>query len=104
MAALKRIAVLGAGKMGLGIAQAFATKGFPVKVVYVYDDKTRYDARAVLRGNLEVLVRSEVLDSEQVPEILGRISFADSLEEVAGEADILFDQYEEITESETDNP
>lgn len=91
MAEMKRIAVLGAGKMGLGIAQAFATKGFPVKVVYVYDDKTRYDARAVLRSSLEVLVRAEVLTPAQVPEILDRISFADTLEEIAGEADIVFE-------------
>ena len=91
MAELKQIAVLGAGKMGLGIAQAFATKGYRVKVVYVYDDKTRYDARAVIRGNLEVLVRSDVLKAEQVPEILDRIGFVDTLEEIAGETDILFE-------------
>ena len=29
----KNIAVLGAGKMGLGIAQLFATKGHQVKVI-----------------------------------------------------------------------
>ena len=34
----KNIAVLGAGKMGLGIAQLFASKGHQVKVIYVYDD------------------------------------------------------------------
>ena len=30
----KNIAVLGAGKMGLGIAQLFASKGHQVKVIY----------------------------------------------------------------------
>ena len=50
----KNIAVLGAGKMGLGIAQLFATKGHQVKVIYVYDDKIRCDSAAVVRSNLSV--------------------------------------------------
>ena len=87
----KRVAVLGAGKMGLGIAQLFATKGHEVKVIYVYDDKTRYDAREVIRGNLEVLVENQVLTKEEIPAILDRVSFVDGPEEIADFADIVFE-------------
>lgn len=91
MSSKKRVAVLGAGKMGLGIAQLFATQGHEVKVIYVYDDKTRYDAREVIRGNLNVLVENEVMTKEDVPVILDRIGFVDEPEEVADFADIVFE-------------
>ena len=79
----KRIGVLGAGKMGLGIAQLFATRGYPVRVIYVYDDKTRYDAREVIRENLQVLVDNDALDGAEIPSILDRIGFVDEPEEIA---------------------
>ena len=37
----KKVAILGAGVMGTGIAQTFAMKGHQVKIIYVYDDKER---------------------------------------------------------------
>lgn len=86
-----RVAVLGAGKMGLGIAQLFATRGHEVKVIYVYDDKTRYNAAEVIRGNLSVLVENEVLSQEEADAALGRIGFVDTIEETAGFADIVFE-------------
>ena len=91
MSSKKNVSVLGAGKMGLGIAQLFATKGYNVKVIYVYDDKTRYDARAVVEDNLRVLAANDALDEAQIPEILGRIGFVDTIEEVADFADIVFE-------------
>ena len=86
-----RVAVLGAGKMGLGIAQLFATRGHEVKVIYVYDDKIRYDAAEVIRGNLSVLVANEVLTQQEADAALGRIGFVDTMEETAGFAGIVFE-------------
>ena len=86
-----RVAVLGAGKMGLGIAQLFATKGHDVRVIYVYDDKTRYDSREVIRGNLTVLVENEVMTQAEADAALEHISFVDTIEETVGFADILFE-------------
>ncbi len=91
MSEKKRVAVLGAGKMGLGIAQLFATKGYEVRVIYVYDDKIRCDARKVLQENLDVLVANDVIVSGDVPAIMGRIDFVDTIEEAAGFADIVFE-------------
>ena len=87
----KNIAVLGAGKMGLGIAQLFATKGYEVRVIYVYDDKQRCDAAAVIADNLKVLVDNDVIDAGDVAQILGRITFVDEIEEAAGFADMVFE-------------
>ena len=87
----KNVAVLGAGKMGLGIAQLFATKGHQVKVIYVYDDKIRCDAAAVVRDNLSVLVENEVMTQQEADEAAARISFVDTIEEVADFADIVFE-------------
>lgn len=91
MSKIERVSVLGAGKMGLGIAQAFATAGYQVKVIYVYDDKQRYDAREVIRGNLQVLAKNNALAEDRIEEILNHISFVDTIEEVADFADIVFE-------------
>ena len=89
--AKKNISVLGAGKMGLGIAQLFATKGHDVRVIYVADDKERYDAREVVRGNLNVMVENDAIPASEVETILNHITFVDTIEEVAGFADIVFE-------------
>ncbi len=91
MSEKKNIAVLGAGKMGLGIAQLFATAGNQVKVIYVYDDKQRYDAREVIRGNMAILIENDVMTQEEADAALERISFVDTIEETVGFADIVFE-------------
>ena len=80
MADKKRVAVLGAGKMGLGIALLFAMKGHEVKVIYVYDDKIRCDARAVIKANLRVLVDNDVVTAEDADAAIDRVGFVDSIE------------------------
>ncbi len=87
----KNVAVLGAGKMGLGIAQLFATKGYDVRVIYVYDDKIRQDAAAVVRGNLQVLADNDVISADAIDGILSHIRFVDTVEEAADFADIVFE-------------
>ena len=49
------IGVIGGGKMGVGIAQLFATKGYPVTVIYVGNDKERNDSAKNMRANLPFL-------------------------------------------------
>lgn len=87
----KKIAVLGAGKMGLGITLLFACKGYDVKVIYVFDDKKRGNAMEVLNTNLKVLCDNDVIQTNQVNEILSHITFTESLEEAAAFADIIFE-------------
>ena len=87
----KRVAILGAGVMGTGIAQTFAAKGHEVMMIYVYDDKLRAKPLETMRGNLEILCQNEVLTEDEIPEILGRVSFTEDLEEAAQFADIIFE-------------
>lgn len=87
----KKIAILGAGAMGTGIAQAFALKGFEVKVIYVYDDKTRWNPVESITKDLKTLCENEVFAEAEIPNVLGRISFTESLDEAAEFADIIFE-------------
>ena len=58
----KKIAVLGAGVMGTGIAQLFATKGYPVTIIYVYDDIVRAKPIETMKANLQVLCDNGVMN------------------------------------------
>ncbi len=87
----KKIAVLGAGVMGTGIAQTFAAKGHEVMLIYVYDDKLRSKPLETMKGNLEILCQNDVMTEEEIPEILGRVHFTESLEEAADFADVIFE-------------
>jgi len=86
---LKNIAVLGAGKMGSGIAQFFATKGYDVKVIYVHDDKAVGNGKSI-PTNLQFLCDNGVIKADEIPAIISRISFVDTIQEAA-DADIVFE-------------
>ena len=87
----KKIAILGAGTMGTGIAQLFASKGHLVKIIYVYDDKERARPLETMRDNMQVLKEQGVLEEAAVRETLDRVSFTESLEEAAAFADVIFE-------------
>lgn len=86
----EHIAVLGAGKMGAGIAQCFAMQGYPVTVIYVYDDKERGNGISTIENNLTILSRNGVVEAGDIPAILARIQFVDNIEDV-DKADIVFE-------------
>lgn len=87
----KRVAVLGAGVMGTGIAQTFAMKGHQVKIIYVYDDKERAKPLKTMESNLSVLADNGVITESAIPEIVSHVSCTESLEEAAEFADIIFE-------------
>ncbi len=80
-----RIAVLGAGVMGAGIAQVFAQFGFAVVQTDV-SEAVLTRSKAAMRRNLEGLVAKGKLAAEEVERILGRISQTTVLEDAAGGA------------------
>lgn len=87
----KKVAVLGAGVMGTGIAQTFAMKGHEVKIIYVYDDKERAKPLETMKEGLQVLANHAVIEERAIPEIISKVSFTESLEEAAEFADIIFE-------------
>ncbi len=85
-----KIGVIGGGKMGVGIAQLFATKGYNVTVIYVGNDKERNDSAKNMRANLTFLAENDVVADEEIDTILSRVSYSEDLVDVAN-ADIVFE-------------
>ena len=78
-ATIKRVAVIGGGVMGNGIAQVFATSGFEVELV---DAKPEFVERALgnITKNLERVAKKLNWAADQAPSILKRIEGGTSLE------------------------
>jgi 3-hydroxybutyryl-CoA dehydrogenase len=105
-----RIVAAGAGRMGRGIAIAFAWAGHPVDVV---DLKPREpaafaaleaDATAEIAQSLEQLVELGAADADAVPRLLSRIRFvpaADAACALAG-AEVVFEAVPETLEAKRD--
>ena len=100
------IGVLGAGLMGHGIAQIFATAGHPV--VMVDQDPTAFDrARDKIRQNLDLLTEYEWIDESTAASVLPRITTSTDLsmlvpsdlviEAIAEDVDIKREIYGELS-------
>src|SRR5437867_1341060 len=78
-AAVKRVAVIGGGVMGNGIAQAFATSGFDVELV---DVKAEFVERALgqIANSLDRVAKKQSWPEDRAASILGRIRGGTSLE------------------------
>ncbi len=104
------IALVGPGRMGRGMAHAFAYAGFPVTVVDFKErapaDYERIEAemRVEIAGNLEFLSSLDVLSEDQIKAILDLIAFAPPLasEGVLAGADFIFDCVPETKEAKAE--
>lgn len=85
---IKRIAVLGAGTMGPGIAQNYAMGGYEVRL-YTRSKETMDKAKVMLRTNLDTFVEEELLTAEQARQVLGRISYHASVPEAVDGAQFI---------------
>jgi 3-hydroxybutyryl-CoA dehydrogenase len=84
---IKKIAVIGAGTMGNGIAQVFAAHGYPVVMTDIKDEFVKRGMAAIDKS-LSRLVKKELLDEKTKGEILGRITTSTSLKD-ASSADLV---------------
>ena len=84
------IGVIGGGKMGVGIAQLFATKGYPVTVIYVGNDEERNDSAKNMCANLTFLAENGVVDAGEIDAILARVVYTEDIQAIAN-ADIVFE-------------
>ena len=87
MREIKQIAVFGAGKMGSGIAQLFATGKYPV-YLWAFDEAEKERALKTMKENLQLLAENDILSPEEIPDILNRIKITTDFEEVAFSADL----------------
>ena len=82
MAASEKIAVLGAGQMGNGIAHVFAQSGYEVTMIDISSDAlTR--GRATIATNLDRQIKKGTLAANQKDAILGRVAASTSFDAVA---------------------
>ena len=87
---MRRIAVIGAGLMGHGIAQIFAGKEWRVSLTDV-DEAILSKAVQGIRANLTFLAQNGIGALEDVEPALGRIRTTLSLEEAASDADFVIE-------------
>src|SRR3972149_2970636 len=87
---LSKVAVIGAGEMGHGIAELAALRGYDVRM---RDIKQEFLDRGMerIRWSLGKLVDKAQLRKEQADEALGRIRPTLSLEEAVRDADLVIE-------------
>jgi 3-hydroxybutyryl-CoA dehydrogenase len=78
-----KIAVLGAGQMGNGIAHVFAHAGFPVTMIDISRDALA-KGRDTIGKNLDRQVKKGTLTAEDRDKALARVATADTMDAVAG--------------------
>ena len=80
-----RIAVIGAGQMGNGIAHVFAQSGFDVAIVDVSEGALA-KGRETIAKNLDRQIKKGTIREEDKASIMGRVSTHTSIDAVAGAA------------------
>jgi len=91
----ENIAVIGAGLMGHGIAQIFASQGHRVSLSDV-SDEILAKAIASIRANLTLMAQSGIGRQEEIEPAIGRIRLTRKLEEAATDAQFVV---EAVTEN-----
>jgi 3-hydroxybutyryl-CoA dehydrogenase len=91
---VKKVAVVGAGTMGPGLAQVFASAGHPVSL-YSRSEATLERAMSVADANMETFVRHGLLSSDDVTAARARITPTRSLEEAGTGASLIIESIAE---------
>ena len=94
---IERIAVVGAGLMGHGIAQEFAVAGYDVRL---YDRSAEVLGGAIerIRGNLRTMAGLGMVDGAQIEPALSRIETKAALADAVEKADYVVEAvFEELT-------
>jgi 3-hydroxyacyl-CoA dehydrogenase len=88
LADIKKVAVLGAGTMGPGIAQMFAMGGRTV-TMWTRSEETREKAKETLHKSLVTFSEEDLLPKSDVETVFNRVSFALTVEEAVQGADFI---------------
>lgn len=85
-----KIAVVGGGAMGNGIAHVFALKGFHVSLIEMSEGLVR-KAIKTIEGNLDRQLKKQLIDEKSKSDALARISPIVGLENTPGEVDLVIE-------------
>ena len=91
---VKKVAIFGAGTMGPGLAQVFATAGYDV-MMYSRKAETLDKGMSVAKANLATFVECGLLGEDAVSGILARITTTQSVEEAGLDADFVIESIAE---------
>ncbi|MBS7525273.1 3-hydroxyacyl-CoA dehydrogenase family protein [Fusibacter paucivorans] len=94
---IKKIAIIGAGTMGPGIAQVFAMHAYEV-VLFDIDTEKRQNAKKMIRVNLETFVEEGYLAAEAVTAVLDRIAIVDTMAAAVADAQFVIESVSEKPE------
>jgi len=86
---VKKVAVIGAGTMGNGIAQVFAQRGYPVVMIDIKDSFVERGIAAIDKS-LSRLVKKEAISEAAKAEVLGRVKGSTNLKDAAS-ADLVIE-------------
>ena len=92
---INNITVIGAGLMGHGIAQEFASAGFSVYLHDITEEKLNFATEQIVK-NLTLLAHNGVVDKLDIPEIMARIKTTKELPDATENADFVI---EAVTEN-----
>jgi len=97
MMEIKKIAILGAGQMGNGIAHVCAQAGYQVKMRDI-EQEFIDNAMETIRKNLERGLKKGRITEEEVENTVGRIEGTLSLEDAVKDADLVIEAVPEIVD------
>lgn len=83
-----KVAVIGAGTMGNGIAHVFAQNGYQVNLIDISEDALQ-KALAVIAKNLDRQIKKELIPAADKPDILARITPLQAISEGVKDRDIV---------------
>ena len=98
---IKKIAVLGAGTMGPGIAQMFAIGGYQV-TMWTRSEETRERAKETLYKSLQTFVEEGLIPAASLETVYARVSFALTVEEAVEGADFIQETIVENKDAKTE--
>jgi 3-hydroxybutyryl-CoA dehydrogenase len=94
---IKKIAVIGAGLMGHGIAQIFAANGYAVALMDLQQDLLS-EAIQKVRSNLTLMARSGIGRAQDIEDVIKRIKTYSNLGQAAAGADFVIEAVSEKVE------
>ncbi len=94
---IKKVAVIGSGLMGHGIAEVFALSGFEVRIEDAFPEALE-KAKASIGKSVEKLVKSGRIDQQKGKDTIARISYFSQMEPTVKDADFIIEAVPEIME------
>lgn len=98
---MKRIAVLGAGVMGHGIAQIYAQEGYDVHL-YDVSEQGLEKAKELLENSMALFVREGLITEEKREQALQKLSYTTNLAEAVTDVGMVIEVVPEVIELKWD--